>query len=155
MLTPFSFSCPIQLGRFFNRPTPSFLRQTSTPSEHNFKNFEIFQICPAPSLSIVPIFGFEQNCPLAQRSSQQEMYRVCFVFSSTDRGTVVRKTHIHYKNDNERRRSINEMAGCDDDAAEDGDDDELGFFGIVVQRQATPSCPYSKDGQYIPRNQRR
>lgn len=50
-----------------------------------------------------------------------------------------------------RRRFLDGENGFRDDA----DDDELEFFGIFVKKQGTPTCPYDKNGEYVPRSQRR
>lgn len=56
------------------------------------------------------------------------------------------------ENEAERRRRFPDgESGFSDDA----DDDELGFYGIVVQKRTISTCPYTPNGEYVPRSQRR
>lgn len=64
---------------------------------------------------------------------------------------MVIKIHLSVENDSKRFQ-------CPEDGEGDVDnetDDELDFFGIVVEKPKPPTCPYDKNGKYIPRNRRR
>lgn len=65
---------------------------------------------------------------------------------------MVTEIHTPSESDNERFRCPIDK---DDSFYDDIADDELGFFGIVIKKISTPSCPYDQMRQYIPRSQRR
>lgn len=76
----------------------------------------------------------------------------CYALLAVGRKIMVIEFHIPNENDSGlRRRFPDEEVDFYDEA----DEIELEFYGIVVKKRATPSCPYTPDGEYIPRSRRR